>query len=334
MHFTSFHVMVHVRWIIICLALLPLLTIQIVRARLQYLSIDPNAAMAISVLQLGNNSELTGSLPPSLFNASSSLATINCDATRLSGRMPNIDLNDAPKLQYVDLRGTDIEFCYAGKTNWTASAALTSGLCFLDNSTAYFCSDSYPDLCGVSAPSPRASTVGCSDVTKPSDDFICRNGNWISTGSVTVPVLTIPSGASQTVIVDNLTTSSVIINGLGSTLVLEMGCPINMTSIGIRLTPEDLKQTGSRNFNQTLLISDSDCQTLDNITIIASIQDGSSCRKLTTKKTVSSRICSLFSRSIIMWWHKSLDYYHLCHHSHRGHGNRRHPRLCIRPEMP
>ena len=294
------------------------------QADLNFLSIDPDAAVVLQGLTLTGNTGLFGTITDSLFNSSSLLERFECGGTRLSGTMPNIGSSDARYLKSLILSGTDVDFCYTTKTTWTAGPAFTSG-CNLQDTSAYNCTYLYPGICTFSAPSPREPAVivfppfllpptvvtnpvdsptipmrlptqACSPATQPSPSFTCENGIWVLIGSLTAPVLTIPSGASQTVIVGNLTATSITISGLGSTLVLESGCPMNVTSVTVELSESDIKSIGSSKRNQTLIITDSDCSSLNNITVLTKIK--SSCSKVKAEKTSSSRtLTALFSVS-------------------------------------
>lgn len=144
----------------------------------------------------------------------------------------------------------------------------------------------------------------CAESTRPGPSFTCINGSWTAP-TVTTPVFTIPSGATQTVVQGNLTSSQVIIRGIGSTLVV-VGCSSNLTSLTIELTPEDLEKIGKTK-TQPLLSADPSCTNLSAVQVSATVK-GSSCRKLSTSKSVSgsgmllSGVFTVDSSGCNKWW--------------------------------
>ena len=264
------------------------------------LVIDSTLSQKIRTLVILRNYELTGVLPDGLFNATSSLRILSAASTKLSGNMPLLSL---PSIQTLLLSNTSINFCEPeNRTSWT-----TSGSCALLQTRAYLCPSLYPN-CSVSPPSPPPVAVSqCSSTSPlPETSWTCVGGIWTSIGTINVPTLTIPSGSTETVVTGNLTSSSVVITGTGSTLVLQGGCPTNLTTITITLTDEDLKQIG-KTLSQALLVVNLNlsCSGLNDIGVNTHVL-GSSCRKVTTSKTVSSgTISALFSvssSSCNTWW--------------------------------
>ena len=160
-------------------------------------------------------------------------------------------------------------------------------------------------------PSPVAS-VGptqiaptCSNATKPGDQFYCINSVWTSNTTVTTPTLVIPSGASETIIIGDLESTSIIFNGLGSTLTIT-GYAFNLTSVTLTLTPGGLKE--SKHITQRLIdFSGSDCTNdqLNKVTVDSRV-NGSTCREVKSSKSVSngqlSGIFTIDSSACNTWW--------------------------------
>ena len=284
------------------------------------LTIQESFAPAINTLVLSANSQMTGTLPNSLFSTSSILQYLQASSTSLSGTMPDITGGGPPVLEQLLLASTAIDFCEDGRSNWTAPSSFN--LCDLTETNVYQCRSLYPSVCTASLPPPTVAPplsplrpspiptmapVSCTSTSPlPLESWECIDGVWTSIGSVDVPTLTIPSGSTETVVTGNLTSSSVVITGTGSTLVLQGGCPTNLTTITITLTDEDLKQIG-KTLSQALLVVNLNlsCSGLNDIGVNTHVL-GSSCRKVTTSKTVSSgTISALFSvssSSCNTWW--------------------------------
>ena len=142
---------------------------------------------------------------------------------------------------------------------------------------------------------------------QPSPEFVCRNGAWISDNATLPSTLVIPSGASTTIINANVSSSSVVFQGLGSTISVN-GCANNLTTITVELSAKDLSSIPAQGLSQNLIrlsSSDSSCSDLKNVTIVT-IPRGSSCKRVNAQKSVSNgQLSALFtvnSSDCNTWW--------------------------------
>ena len=278
----------------------------------------------LSVLDLSNNTFLEGTLPTKLFDSSSTLTFFAAGYTKLSGEMPNM-ASFTSTIRTLSLRSTAIDFCSGSRAAWTT----TLETCDLTNTTAAGCSALYPECqtaetvpgaspiesphssspppVPVSVPQPPIA-VPCSASTRPSASFACIDGIWTSNTSVTTPTFTVPAGSTQTVIQGNLTTSEVIIQGFGSTI-LVTGCVSNLTTITVQLTTVEVETIGSVGKTQPLLIynaSDASCTSGFSNVGVATTVTGKTCKKVDVSKVTSTNTMSaLFTvnnSKCNTWW--------------------------------
>lgn len=278
------------------------------------LSFEPGSEIGIVDLSLASNPLLTGTLPDFIFNFTTSLFFgLNLSRTEMSGDLPDMQTLNT-RIRTLDLSHTNINFCTEGRMAW---ASINLQKCVLNSTNAYMCSSLYSSRCTVSAPEevpvaipqavPSTPPSGCSIATRPSTAFVCIDGTWTFQGTLNTTVLTIPSGATQTVILGNVTSTSVVINGLGSTIVV-YGCATNLSLITVELTPEELKQIGSTGRTQTLISTDpSQCSSTSLGTVaVATHVTGKTCRKVSTKTIESGgTVSGLFvvsSSGCNVWW--------------------------------
>lgn len=255
-------------------------------------------ALSLLRLDLTNNARLTGTLPAFLFGNTSLLTSLSANGTALSGVMPDMGANSASILTVLQLANTGIDFCSGSRSNWTSSTLET---CQLAETSASNCAYAYPSLCKVSA-------TTCLDATRPSSEWVCVGGTWTLIGSVTAPVLVIPSGSTETVVIGNVTSGSVVITGLGSTLIIQQGCASNLSTVTLEVTHEELEKLG-KTTQQTLISLDPDasCSGLDNVQVILHL-NGKSCKKASLKTSTSSdgnvlsAILSINDSGCRTWW--------------------------------
>ena len=236
-------------------------------------------------LDVRENSRLSGSIPPQLFNIT--FMGLLASNTRLSGPIPQ---NLTSVSAAVHLSNTKVDFC---SPPWTVSTAIFGPTdCNLLGTNACFCPENY-DRCTITCPGPEApeSSPGappeCSAGTKPSEEFVCIGGVWTAP-FVTTPILTIPSGAGTVVVGGNVTSTSIVMNGVGSSIVIR-GCAANLTMVTVELTQEQLKELGSSRTLQTLLTfsNASECgRNLNGLALDTKVSQG--CRKVRTEKVISS----------------------------------------------
>ena len=176
-------------------------------------------------LDVSANSNLTGAIPESLFS-SPLLRLLNASHTNILGNLTSQAPNS---VSLIDLSHTDIAFCSASSIS--SMALIRPGGCILSATEACKCS-SYFSACQMECPD-------CSPNTRPSIDFTCINGIWTAP-NIVVPTITVPSGAG-TIVIGNTSSTSIIFNGLGSTVTVE-GCATNLTSIVVTLDKDDIEK--------------------------------------------------------------------------------------------
>ena len=243
-------------------------------------------------LHISGNFGLKGIIPPALFNRS--FLTLTAANTSLSGPIPtNLEISNG----FIDLRSTAIDFCSAPWSHPNIPN-LAPYMCLLDDTAAACdCPRQYPGCSLVCRsggsnppPSPPGETHGplsCDLKTRPSAEFVCIGGVWTAP-FVTTPILTIPSGAGTVVVDGNVTSTSIVINGTGSQIVIR-GCAANLTMVTVTLTQEQLKQLGSSKTLQNLVTfsNASACDTnLNGLALDTQVSHG--CRKVRTEKVISS----------------------------------------------
>ena len=245
-------------------------------------------------LDVTANSNLGGSIPAELFNRLS--LTLYASKTKISGPIPtNLTIaTGAIDLSFSNL----IDFCSHpwNATRWNYSPAT----CMLDATTAACnCPELYsncsvtcsppvtpPTLTSPQTDTPQASSM-CPNGTRPSLEFSCIGGVWTAPFTTT-PILTIPSGAGTVIVGGNVTSTSIVINGVGSNIIIR-GCAANLTMVTVTLTQEQLKQLGSSKTLQNLVTfsNASACDTnLNGLALDTQVSHG--CRKVKTEKVISS----------------------------------------------
>lgn len=275
------------------------------------------AAKNLTVLSVAGNTRLSGVIPSSL-NQSTMTREFYASFTSLHGRMP-ITL---PSLKQLHLAHTNIDFCSDTSANSLDSFSIpgTFSHCDLSFTSACNCSALYsmcrvdclplvPQQPVVAPSSPSSPPVECPSNTRPGSEFDCINGAWVAS-SVTVPKFTIPAGAGAVVVSGNLTSSSIIFNGFGSSINLTNGCASSLKTITIALTEEEIAKLGSKSKIAQTLISQnvsSHCVSLSNVEVVVR-NPGKGCRKVEVSKAVSGNgnILSAFftinSSGCNTWW--------------------------------
>ena len=268
----------------------------------------PNSCTSLN-LDVGLNARLSGSIPPELFNVLG--LTFFAPNTNLSGLIPPY-LTSAG-FAFINLISTPIDFC-SHPLNVSAPNFYVPTGCKLDYTTACDCPGNYTG-CSIqcrSAPSPvplasPTPPAGCDPKTRPSPEFFCVNSTWTAT-STSSPTLTIPSGAGVIVVEGNVSSSTIVINGIGSKIVIG-GCSTNLSTIIIELSPEEVKQLQSTKSLQdlvTLSNASQPCSSDLNSVVLTTRTKG--CRKVSTEKVVSESghtLSALFvvnSSSCNTWW--------------------------------
>lgn len=282
------------------------------------LSMSEHAVIGLKSLDLSHNPHLAGTVPDSFFSTISNIERLRFTNTSISGDMPRLDLLPAPRLTELQLSSTNIDFCGLNRGAWNHPI----NTCYLLRTSAGGCPELWPSCSSSHPPSPTPPPTNplapplspvspqCAAATRPSPDFICDNGVWKFTGSINTPTFLIPSGSTETIVVGNVTSPNIIINGFGSTLVIQQGCASNLSSIIVQLTKDDLKKIGKTK-SQLLLSIDGNNSTcsfddLFNVTVSLKLSDGTSCRKAKVSKVQSNgQISALFNvdqSACRTWW--------------------------------
>lgn len=290
---------------------------------LQSISLAPGVESSLEWLFIDDNYALTGTLPAALFNTSQSrLKQLHARNTLISGIMPDFGLLQPP-LETLDLSSTSIDFCSGTRSAWNFGPSD----CRLLMTNASQCAILYPSCSVTLTPTEPSSTPqenpsvspvapasplspapsGCPLATRPSPDFVCVGTVWTFRGTLNTTVLTIPGGATQTIIEGNITSSTVIITGLGSS-VLIYGCAANLSLVTVELTPAELEQIGSKGRTQTLLWANSS-QCGDSslgVVMVSAHVSGKTCRKASVKTVQSggtlSGVFVVSSSGCNVWW--------------------------------
>ena len=254
-------------------------------------------------------------IPAGLFDR----PTLNLYAsyTNLSGTIPTSMASSAAS---IDLSFTNIDFCTAPLI--PSTAFYSPATCKLDATSAACACPSNYSACSLvcnapmipitpysdnepSSPPAYLPPTGCDLRTRPSPEFECINNVWVAI-STTSPILTIPSGAGVIIVEGNVTSSTIIINGIGTAIMIG-GCASNLSSVVIELSPEQVKQLESTKSLQTLLTLSNDSVScsmdLNGVTLNTK---SSGCRKVKTEKVVSGNTLGAYftvnSSGCNTWW--------------------------------
>jgi hypothetical protein len=158
-------------------------------------------------------------------------------------------------------------------------------------------------------PPTEAVAVGCGG-TRPSEDFVCNNGQWIFNGSVSVPDITI--GGGVVIVQGDLNVTSIItFSGLLGSVVVQ-GCVEISGAVQIELSAEDLdtlnKEKTTDGRTRQLIQQDSRCSTDSLLSIPVMVKnDAKSCRKASAKSQTDSQasfnvLFSMDSKKCNRWW--------------------------------
>lgn len=262
----------------------------------------------LMLLNLHSNSMLKGALPASLFDSSSILSNLTASGTLLSGTMPDLGALSPVKLRTLILDSTLIDFCSGARTAWAPEVFDT---CTLTNTSASNCAGVYAVCTVTTNPSttpPTAPPSRTCPPTRPSADFVCIAGVWTSITSINTPTFIVPSGATTTVINGNLTSSTVVIQGLGSTVIVT-GCVSNLTTITVELTKTEIEKIGTTGKLQSLLsynASDVSCSNnLESVNIDKIVSD-KTCKEVKVSKVQSegslSALFTVNNSKCNTWW--------------------------------
>lgn len=258
-------------------------------------------------IRIQGNTKLTGTIPPQLLSLPDMLE-FDATSTNLTGGLPALRNGSSYSFGF-----TQLEFCTASSVS---SISTFDGSCDLRDTLACNCRSSYTPVCTTTAcatPSPiliappvtTPAPIACSG-TAPSTSFLCQGGVWTA-DVVTSDTLVVQPNSGTVVVTGNVTSSSIIVNGLGTTIEI-FGCASNLSEIHIELTQEQLKEIGNSKLYQLLSTLSSNCSSaLDDVSVSASVADAG-CRKMKVAKVTSSdqtTLSGLFtvdSSACNTWW--------------------------------
>ena len=245
-------------------------------------------------INLSNNLALTGTIPSAIFT-SNYIITFYASNTSLYGPLPAISTG----LKGLDLGFTQIDFCGSDSSNASFVSSWTGSYCHFWQSAACGCQATYTKWCQVTCtpvappvasfpdtPVPSPVSPTCLNSSRPSLEFNCVGGVWVAS-STNATTLVIPSGAGSVVVVGNLPSSSIIIQGLGTSVEVA-GCAGNLTTIQLQLDPSELESLSSSKTLQTLItVGNSTCSSdLNNVAVSATVKSG--CKKIKTQKVIAN----------------------------------------------
>ena len=254
---------------------------------------------SLTDVNVSNNSFMMGSIPPALFMVNSAMNSFLASRTSLRGNMVLVPTN-SPRI--LDLSYTLINFCSSSAITAFASY---QGNCTFMCTSAPTCGGAYPKCDKRCIPDPIAPPIeepqivpsspppapvpipGCSSNTRPTPEFLCVNGVWVAPAT-NVTTIVIPQGAGNVIVTGNVTSTAIVINGLGATITIE-GCATNLTNVVIEIDAKELAKLGAKVFQD--LVSLSNCTDISNITITSNVK-GSTCRKLSTEKVLTGNTLS------------------------------------------
>lgn len=260
-------------------------------------AIHPEAPKYIKQLDVSNNLNLQGTIPAGLFDYG--ISSFAASHTSLTGLAPTFNYTTPSFLVAFYLNNTAIDFCSSASGRFPQTVAK----CSMHNTTATNCARAYHYSCLETS----ETSLACDPATKPSDQFICVGGIWVTNTPVTTPVLTIPGGATQTVVNANVSTSIIVFNGLDSTLTIN-GCINNLTKIQVALTLADLEKLGSSGLTKVLLQYSSGNGSCNNdlSSVVVSTSSPDSCKKVKAKTVDAngtlSGIFTIDSSKCNAWW--------------------------------
>ena len=119
--------------------------------------------------------------------------------------------------------------------------------------------------------------------TRPSADFVCINGLWTATSTVSTPTLNIPFGAGTVVIMGNLTSPNVVFHGIGSTIVVN-GSVGTTTTITLEFDSDQTSNLRGQKVLQILVNTSGSSSSSDLSLLNVNTKVTSGCRKVKAEK--------------------------------------------------
>ena len=237
------------------------------------------ASCGMKSIDLSNNPKFEASIPDALLNLSS-LTKFLAENTPLSGNLGPV----SSTVTALNLKRTKIEFCSALTSAY--SPALST-VCNLLETSACNCQARFGQ-CLVSCLTPISAPImpvptGCSQNTRPTGDFACVNGVWTATSTVSTPTLTIPSGAGTVVVAGNLTSSTLVFHGVGSTININ-GSVGGLTTITLEFDSNQASNLGGQKVLQILVNTSGSNSSTDLSLVNVNTKVTSGCRKVKSEK--------------------------------------------------
>lgn len=222
-----------------------------------------------------------------------------------------------------------MDFCSPNTPSWSD---VNVAQCVFGNSNASSCPDNYPSSCTYATPeeptiSPISNLQPSTHTPQNSGNcpplspalyplFSCINDTWVSQESVSVPTVTIPPNGDL-LIFGNLSTGSVVFEGLSGSLKVKGCISSNLTCISVEITESDIKKLEKAKDKQaTLLLLDSDSESsceggtnLNKLGLSISSRFKSSCKKVKAEKVKNgsssktfSAVFTLDTSKCNLWW--------------------------------
>lgn len=286
------------------------LQISAYNSNITYLDFDDTAYASAFTMEFEGCPFLTGSLPDSIFNASSILGYLGISSPLFSGRLPDLGSLTAPWLLGLRLDGSAIDVCSAPRTRWSTANFINPCTFSPSFANTSGCADLYPVMCKSIQPpspppptsSPPSSQVTCVQSSSPGPSFTCIDGHWTYVGTFTSPTITIPSGGGSSVVISGeVTSTTIIFQGTGTSLDVD-GCVANLSSVVIELTKEGVESLQTKNPYTLITYSDSCASPL----VAVTVKTSGTCKKVNVKKiSDAGTLGALFavdSSGCKTWW--------------------------------
>ena len=246
----------------------------------------------LTQLDISRNFYFAATIPEGIFNISG-IRALFAYQTPLYGTLPSLPSS----LASLALDVTNLDFC-----NSTSLPVISRG-CSLLGTSACDCSakfvpcsisclgtpfsvDPFPNIPALlpyfATPAPSPLGSNCDNRTRPSVDFYCSGGVW-ALSATNSSVITIPSGAGTVLVTGNITSTTLIFAGFGST-VLVNGSILNLNTITIVLSPADAKTLGGNKVLQILVNTSGSNSSTDLSLVNVNTKVTSGCRKVKSEK--------------------------------------------------
>lgn len=242
-------------------------------------------------LNIGINSGLHGSIPAGIFN-STTLRSFYASYTGLEGTMSPVQST----LTDLDLSFTSMNFCDNSSSSYLSNY---TGYCSLKGTSACYCQSDYQKCdttCAAtpvtiipwpsSVPLAPPAVPSCPERTRPSTDFVCTGGIWVAGSTNSSTTLTIPTGAGTVLVTGNFTSTTVVFQGLGSSINITGGAS-NLTLVTIELSPAQAGNLGGNRVLQILISTNgSGPGSIDLNSVAVNSKVTSGCKKVKAQKVI------------------------------------------------